>query len=384
MAMQDTAIANADLRYGTSMSEVRRAIESLLGQTKANVTALEGYGQKGPEAINTAYNILDTKLGENRAESSRKLGEQVNLVGQGYRDAQNIAEVGRNQSRADMAALAERMGNSAIAQHLPVAQTGIEEAINRVLSTNANQDATATGNLRTFAAENDAILGRGQNIGTQMRADAQSRFQTELLDSLANARLEGVKGQNELTGNLLDLSTERGAFLASEMARLAEEQWQRDYAQAQLDQQAQISNAELAARAADRSASRSSSDRSDALGWAQLEAGKQSDKDRLALDWAKLNQEDPANAPTTDEQWRVANALLQARQADPTGAYGFYDQTVSTLMDQGLLPRPKPQPAWRPGGIATSGVRGILNVPPKPPKKEKSWWEGVKDNMLLP
>lgn len=384
MGVSDVARANADLRYGGQQSAIQRRIDALRADTAGNVAALEGYGTTGRNEIGEAYNILDQMLGANRAQSQKDLGTQVDLVGRGYREANDITNLAKDQARSYLGSMAERLG---VQGALPDASSDLENSVAQIVGRNAQNDATTTGNLRTWASQNDQILGRGQALGGQMRASSLSNFETELLDALAGARLEGTKGENQLQGNLLDILNERGAFLTSESARLAQEEWERALQQAQLNQQAQQANAELGLRAAaladERSARASANQRaskSDELDWAKYGLSEKE------LAW-KMGQQDPED---TSEKWRVAGALLSGLPS-PMPGMDNTDQIISILQELDLMETER-----GPGGgsfgnfrapalSAVAGLEGMRGY--KPPSKSNrnplsgDFWRGVGNNI---
>lgn len=339
MGIQDTAQAAADLRYGSQQSALQRKIEAIKAATQADAASLEGYGNRGRAVVDQTYNVLDKYLGQNRTQASQDLGTQVASIGQGYRDAQETANAARTDSRNYLQQLAEKIGGQAA---LPEQMSTVEDTANRIVSRAAQNDATVTGNLKNWAAQNDSILGQGQAIGQQMRADSKSKFETELLRRLGESRLEGIKGQNDMYGRLSDLLNERGSFLTTEMARLADQEYARQLEQAKLQQAAQQANAELALRSAAlasennaRAASQGRASADDARAMEELKL-KQRAQD-LAERTAAWQQGSNGNSQQEfDNALSIANVLYGN---DPSWAVKDTPGKIADLQALGLLPK---------------------------------------------
>ena len=179
----------------------------------------------------------------NRQQSAADIGRQVNLVGAGYDQAnayqQQVANAGQNRINA----LAQQL-NAGPAQIQ--AQTQLESTLAGILGQNGQARANATGNLGTWGAQWDQILGNGINIGEQTRAKASSDFETELLKLLGQNKVAGLEGENDLQGRLADILGSRQNDLISTYNQLSQQDWENAFRQAQLDQEAQSKNASLA------------------------------------------------------------------------------------------------------------------------------------------
>lgn len=280
------AQAAADLRYGGQQSAIQRKLAELGVQTETNTKALTGYGELGRPAIDEAYNILDSKLASNRAATKTDLDAQVGKIGGHYDYAAGAGQAAANDSRNWLENLAGRMGVGA--ENVAVASEPMNQTMQQLAGLNARAKADALSSAGQWNSSMDAVLGQGQTIAAGSRARAKTQFENSLLQALADNRLEGLKGTNNLNADLVDLLNERGAFLTTEQARLAAEQWARDMQQAELAQRAAIAQAEINDRAAARAAS-----------------SKESSYNRQRQQWL-------------DQQGLSEQAKLDARYADET------------------------------------------------------------------
>ena len=281
MAITDQAQAAADLRYNGQQSAIQRRLEALRASVEAGRTSINEMGTAGRQQIGEVYDILGSKLGQNRADAMAGLNLQADRIGQGYQDAAEMATAARDDATAYLSNLVGKIGLEDQAGLNQAAQSGVVNTTADILGRNAQAEAGATGDLRTWAGKHDAILGQGQDIGEATRARSLSSFESDLLAALSNLELEGQKGANELDARLIDILNEKGNFLSTEYARLAAEQWQRDLEQAKMAQQAAMANAELAYKR-------------DALAASQTESAR--------------------NAATGDERWKAELALKQRAQ----------------------------------------------------------------------
>ncbi len=384
MSLESIAQANANLKYGGQEAALKRAMDALRANTDSNVQSLEGYGNTGRNVLGQVYGVLDTKLAQNRQQTGEDLAKQVASIGQGYRDAGNVATAARDDARTYLEQLAERTGGQAA---LPEVMSGVENTASKILGRFAQNDATTTGNLQNWAAQNDSIMAGTQNIGQQMRADAGSRFENELLNALGGARLEGTKGQNDLQGRLLDILNERGSFLTSELARLASEEWQRQMEQAKLNQAAQQANAELALRSASlasennaRAYSQSRDSKGDALAQAELELKKRG----MSLEENKWRSSLGADGVDTTEAWRLADIMFAN---DPTWALKTMPEKIADLQALGLMPSSGGSSFGvqqnRATGVAAPAVRALATAQPDQKRDTRSFWDKLKGNLMV-
>ncbi len=260
-----------DVKYGSQLSALQRALAEAQRQNTQDIDATNIYGTKGPSAIGGAYDALDTSLSDNRTAVNSQLTGIANNIGQGYKDASSVLQGRPLQAPTTGATNFNETQN----------------ALDRMLFNNETLSARATGDMQAWAGQMDSINAKGQDISKNMRADSLGRFQTELLDSLSNLRLEGAKTTNEYNGQMQDVYNERGNFIATEMARLAAEEWQRQLAQAQLQQEYDLAMAQIAAQDRATAASSAGSASDDSLEWAKFKYLQEQD----ALDRGTAAQE---------------------------------------------------------------------------------------------
>lgn len=238
----------ADVKYGAAEAQINRSIESARMQEAAQRAALDQYGAAGRQVIGDTYNQLYGNLEENRADTERQLGTQVQSVGQGYRDAASLADQARADSAQRLARLAGTIGlsNAGLAD----VSTGIEQLAARILGNSAQDDATRSGNLRTWAAQQDAFLRQGQAQAQREGAERKGSFEDELIQALAKLQADARNQEYGLQGSLLDLLNERGAFQTSAADQYVNELFGQQLQAAQYNLGEQDAISQAAARAA--------------------------------------------------------------------------------------------------------------------------------------
>lgn len=385
------AKAAADLKYGAQQDAVQRAIAALAGQRQADEASINTYGQQGRAAIGQTFDQLVNNLETNRALVNRDLGIQVDSIGQGFRDANAIAEAARERALSNLDQL---YGGNRAYSTMDIAKfrDPIESLAAQVLGENANADATFTGNLKNFAAQQDAIMQGGISGAQRDRSNRLSSFENELIRAISEAKNLRSQQEYDYQSRLTDLIGERGNFQAltaadyidqlfgqqvqaanynlSERAQLAQEAYQR----AQIAE----SQAERAQRASLARAEAQKADNSDY--WRQLEYElKLKGLDSETARWlAEQEQQDYQN------KMGISSFLSQGVGVDPlTGQAvdnsGAYRDILESM---GLLKAPP-----RVGNV---GINAIGTGKPTPltstaqPKKPKgSTWERFKDNLML-
>lgn len=272
----------AQLRYGGQEDAIKRAIQSLAVTRAADEAAINTYGAGGRGAINTTFDELAGNLGINREQTKRDLGTQANIVGQGYRDANSIAEAARQQAVANLQGLAG--SNSAFqSANLAEAASPIEALAARIIGQNAMSDATTTGNLQTWAGQQDALLGAGMAGAERDRSNRLSGFESELLAALAQAKNNASKSEYDYNARLLDLINERGAFTADAAANFADTAFGQQLQAAQLNLQEQEAAAQAASRAAQLALA------SDENNWKRGLAEREASKQDTSEYWRQLD-----------------------------------------------------------------------------------------------
>lgn len=204
--------ANAtQLKYGAQQSQIERALAALAGTRAADEAAINQYGAGGRNAINQTFEQLFGNLETNRQLVGSQLGIQADAVGQGYRDANQIAEAARQQAIAN---LNKMYGNNVAYGSVQLGEVAspIERLAAQIVGENAQSDATATGNLRNFAAQQDAIMRAGISGAQRDKSNRLAGFESELLRALASAKAAATEEEFNLQGNMLDTITERGTY----------------------------------------------------------------------------------------------------------------------------------------------------------------------------
>lgn len=279
----ERAQQQAAIRYGAAEAQLNRSLEANRMMEAAQRAALDQYGQAGRGVITDTFNQLHGNLEANRADTANQLGTQVGLVGQGYRDAQALGDQARSDSSERLARLAGTIGLSGAG--LADVSTGVEQLAARQLAASAQDDATRTGNLQTWAAQQDAFLRQGQAMAQREGADRASSFENELVRALAELQAAARNQEYDIHGNLLDLTNERGAFTVEQANALMDQLFGQNLQAANynLSEQEAISAAAARAAAQDMDARR--------LAMAEQEFAS-SQKGNSLKDFLALSQED--------------------------------------------------------------------------------------------
>lgn len=333
------AKTSADLRYGGQEEAVKRAIAALNVSRQADQAAIDTYGAKGKTAINETFADLTQNLGINRAQTAQDLGIQAQNVGQGYRDAQSVAEAARAQGADRLAQLFN--GNSAFQSgSLAAAQDPIEALAAKIIGSQAQNDATVTGNLQTWAAQQDALLGAGIAGAGRDKSNRLGSFESELLKAIADSRNSATNNEYSLNEKLLGLLQERGAYTADAAANFADTAFGQQLEAAKFN----LSESEAAAQAASRAAqlALSSDENNWRRGLAEREASKTDNTDywkQLDYDLRKqgVNQ-DSAQWLATQGQQDFANRMGVVELLAQAEQNGTTPQVLQYLESQGIIP----------------------------------------------
>jgi hypothetical protein len=381
------AATAAELKYGAQQSAIQRAIESLAGTRAADEAAINQYGTGGRNAINQTFDQLFGNLETNRQLTQDNLGKQVQSIGSGYREANQIAELARAQA-ADR--LNKTFGNNRAysAGSLADAMSPIEQLAAQVIGENANSDATWTGNLKNWAAQQDAFSQMGIAGAQRDKSNRLSGFESELLRALAAAKNQASEQEFDLQGNLLDTISERGSFQVDKTGEYLDQLFGQNLAAAQFN----LSEQEAAAQAADRAAARALQERAQSFEesqvgrddiWKQLgydlDVRRQdaSEQDQLR-DWLAGQQQ-----MSSAEKQYVANYLQEAYNAglgeegDPTLGAAARQRAYDELYNLGVGNLSKyGTTAAKPSlnvGVGGSAVAQASSTP----KKKRSFWDSL-------
>ena len=305
---------SAQVKYGGQEDSIKRAIASLAVTRAADQAAINQYGDSGRGAINTTFDELLSNLDVNRGRAAADLNTQANLVGQGYREANQVAEAARQQGAANLGALAGS-SNTFSADQLAAARSPLEALAARIIGDNAQNDATTTGNLRTWAAQHDALRGAGMDDARRDKSNRLSGFEGELLSSIAKSKNDATNQEYDFQSALLDLLNERGAYTADQANSIADLLFNQQLQAAQYN----LSEQEAASAAAARnSASRTANDE---LAWRKqqaAEAGMDMENYWKQLAFEQNNSQFAAEM----EAKRVADAYARAAEMYPGNSFG--------------------------------------------------------------
>ena len=305
---------SAQLKYGGQEDAVKRAISSLAVTRAADQAAINQYGDSGRGAINTTFDELLGNLGVNRERAAADLNTQANLVGQGYRDANQIAEAARQQGASNLAGLVGN-SNTFSAEQLAAAQSPLETLAARIIGDNAQNDATTTGNLRTWAAQHDALRGAGMDDARRDKSNRLSGFESELLGSLAKSKNDATNQEFDFESALLDLLNERGAYTADQANSISDMLFNQQLQAAQYNLSEQEAMSQAAAR------NSASSMASDELAWRKQQAAEAGMDMENYWKQMAFDQNDSQFAAEMQAK-QVAEAYARAAEMYPGNPFG--------------------------------------------------------------
>lgn len=363
----------ADLKYNAQQDAVKRAIAQLGISSKANEAAINQYGASGRGAIGDTFGQLFGNLATNRQLTAADLGTQVNQIGQGYRDASAVGQAAADQG---VEVLRQLAGNNPNYSPDMVAQAAnpIVALAARQIANNANSDATTTGNLKNWAAQQDAILRAGEAGAQRDKSNRLSAFETDLMNQLAGNKNNALTQEGDLQSKLLALLNERGAYTADAAANFADTAFgqQLQAAGYNLDEanavrQAQQAQAQLAMQAAAQQQSASENAWKQAMAERQYNDNKGQDSaaaaqqafenelklKALGIDTAKFAADQNARQQQTALS---VGSLLNDAYGGGTDA-----QILAYLQSQGLIPSAASGPGVGASGAGTgsSGASGV-------------------------
>lgn len=295
----------ADLKYGGQQSVIERAIAALAGQQQANEAGINTYGQQGRAAIGQTFDQLVNNLETNRALVNRDLGIQTENIGSGFRDANAIAEAARTRALDNLDQLYG--GNRAYSTtDIAKYRDPIESLAAQVIGENAQADATFTGNLKNFAAQQDAIMRSGVGGAQRDRSNRLAGFENELLRAIAESKNQFSQREFDLNSELANLLNERGSFQALTAA---------DYIDQLFNQTLQAEQFNLSERA---QASE------DAYRRAQIAESQAERSQRAALARAEAQRADRAD--NNQDYWRQLEYELKLKGLDNETARWLVEQ----------------------------------------------------------
>lgn len=386
----------ADLKYNAQQDAVKRAIAQLGISSKANEAAINQYGSSGRTAIGDTFGQLFGNLATNRQLTAADLGTQVNQIGQGYRDASAVGQAAADQG---VEVLRQLAGNNPNYSPDMVAQAAnpIVALAARQIANNANSDATTTGNLKNWAAQQDAILRAGEAGAQRDKSNRLSAFETELLGQLAGNKNNALTQEGDLQSKLLALLGERGAYTADAAANFADTAFgqQLQAAGYNLDEansirQAQQAQAQLAMQAAAQQQSASENAWKQAMAERQYNDSKGQDSAAAAQQAFENEMKlralgiDTSKLAMAQKDQQTQNALNIAQLFGNTDIGTDPSKLNALLQELNLMPKPQ---AFNVGASGYSGntptqaaAQALANS--KAPAKKATGWRSWMGGML--
>jgi hypothetical protein len=344
MPALEGAQAEVALKYDPQQANIQRQLDALKAQTASNEAGLNEYGVKGREGIGDVYNTLNSLLTANRAQSAQEQATAGTQIGNIYDFGAQTQNAVANAARQRMADVARQLGGATNPGGELEVLSPFETENLRWSGYNQQAKANALENQKGWATRWDQLLGQGINQGEQARAQRLSEFETELLNQLGANKVTGLEGENAMYGRLGDIMQARQNDLIASFERLQQQEWERSFQQAQLDQDAAAKNASLAmqkygidAQSADAAASRAAAGQLTEKDLAMLaqQAGQDAESKRRWEAEFGMKREDMSNAQRAyaDQQY----AAMLAPGQELLGNYMQDDHTsgdISNYIDQ--------------------------------------------------
>jgi len=333
-ALWDAAQANIAVKYDPQQAALNRQLELSQKNTASNEQSIQGFGNAGRNVISDTYNTLYGLLGANKTDTQNALNQQLGLTNQGYDQAINQIKGYQQGSRDYISQMAAALGQSG--QGL-VSSGKLEDIVNQNLGYATAAGTNYGSNLSDWIAKMGSLADMGIGSAHQSEALRKSGFETELLAQLGQNKLAGTTQETDVINKLADLMNVRQSDLVDMYNQLAAQEWQRQFEQAKLNEQAAEASASLA-NARDIAAMQESG--------ANSRASAANDK---SLDWAKFNEgvrefdlgrtDTSGRNAATDAQWA---AELAAKY--PNNQAGSPEDLIA-LQNAGVIPRNDPEAA---------------------------------------
>lgn len=239
----DAAQANIAVKYDPQQAALQRQLELSQKNTASGEQAIQGYGTAGRNVISDTYNTLYGLLGANKTDTQNALNQQLGLTNQGYDTAIRNIQGYQQNSRDYIAKMAADLGQSG--QGL-VSSGKLEDVTNQQLGY-ANAARTNYGStLSDWISKMGSLSDLGIANAHQAEALRKSGFESELLAQLGQNKLAGTTQETDVINKIADLMNVRQSDLVDMYNQLVAAQWDRDFKQAQLNEQASEASADLA------------------------------------------------------------------------------------------------------------------------------------------
>lgn len=317
------AEAQVAVKYDPQQAAINRQLETARSQTAANEASLNQYGNTGRQIIGDTFNTLYGLLGANKTDTQNALNQQLALTNQGYDKAIGDIQGYQNASRDYIANMAAQLGQSG--QGL-VSSGNLEDVVNRELGYASSARANYGSTLGDWIAKMGSLADMGISSAHQSEALRKSNFEADLLQAIGQNKLAGTNQETDLMNKLTDIMGLRQSDLVAMYNQLQAEEWDRQFKQAQLNEQAAEASAELGYKyaALNQSAAEGAANRA-----AQ---GQLSLKDLWGMMQSAQSREDQL------KQNEIENAQGWARinKGSPEDIFGVND--VGNLITSGLLP----------------------------------------------
>jgi hypothetical protein len=335
----DAAQANIAVKYDPQQAALQRQLELSQKNTASSEQAIQGFGNTGRTNIGTNFATLYGLLGANKTDTQNALNQQVDLTNQGYDQAIKNIQGYQQGSRDYIAQMAAALGQSG--QGL-VSSGKLEDVANQQLGYAQGARTNYGSTLSDWVAKMGSLADMGIASAHQNEALKLSGFESDLLNMLGQNKLAGTTQETDVINKIADLMNVRQSDLVDMYNQLVAAQWQRDFEQAKLNEQASehaasLANArDIAAMQESGANSRAAAAKDDSLDWAKFNEGVRQ---------FNLGREDTASSSAATNAFNERE--FQAKYpgtGDPSALTGMIDSGLISANDPGAAN------AWLTGG----------------------------------
>lgn len=275
----EVAQAQVAVKYDPQQQALQRQLDLAGKNTASNEASLNTYGAQGRDIIGNNFANLYNWLDYGKATQQQDLGKAVDATNQAFTGAMNDIQGYTAKSRSYLDDMARALGQEGAGYRANTELASLSDTqLGRALAARTNYGT----NLSDWMTKMGTIADMGISGAHQNEATQKASFEAELMKALGENKLAGTTQETDMMNKISDLMGVRQSDLIAMYNELAAAEWEHQFQQAQLDQQAAQANADLqykysalSEQASEAAASRSASSASDALGWAKLDWDKQ-------------------------------------------------------------------------------------------------------------
>lgn len=329
----EVAQAQVAVKYDPQQQALQRQLDLATKNTASNEASLNQYGTQGRDIIGKSFANLYNWLDYGKATQQADLGQAVNASNQAYTNAIGDIQGYQGKSRDYLNQMAAQLGQQGAGLR---SNTELEGLVNTQLGQALAAKTNYGTSLSDWMTKMGTIADMGISGAHQNEATQASSFEAELLKALGENKLAGTTQETDMMNKISDIMGIRQSDLIAMYNELAAAEWERQFQQAQLDQQAAEANADLqykysalASENANQAANRSASGSDNSLGWAKFEYDKQQDA---------LNAANAQGQQGWQNNFDLAGQDIERQRLNP----GIDRQALgNTYLEQGAFDDPK-------------------------------------------